>query len=499
MAARSAMHALQSIHDELWDPDRGMARYARGVTPGVDISALGLHSVRETALGALLDLQGGDLARAATALRNVLELQYPISAHPWSGTFPVAAEQPEPPGDDAIEWVHYDPNWRQFLGCILALAALHHGESLPADITAGITAALARCAAGEPEERIAEWYTNPNLMHAWLLAHVGRLHGDDDLAAAGERRARRCVERFERFGDVDEYNSPTYDGIDLFALGLWVAHPPSPAFEQAGNALLAGLGSRITTLFDPELATTCGPYIRAYGITLARYVSLTGLWIDIATQIDVRAGTILPPTLDQDTDHVHDLYFLPALQLVAPAVLPHLDVRPVTAERSHQQSFGRAHAESLLRPGLAIGWDHGRRHQESLDQYVPFSAHVLDHRTATISALGVMLPDETAWIDCRRVDDLRWELRAQARADSVGLRLVGTSRAGITNDVEALRAVFGPAELRFDVAATTMAPSATHYGDELHLTWSRSDIRVEILVHVDGAEPGSTSTNPSDF
>ena len=83
--------ALRALHDELWDAERGMDRYAPGVAPGVDISSLHLHAVRETANGAFLDLQDGNVERAVTALRSVLALQYPISDRPWSGTFPTSA------------------------------------------------------------------------------------------------------------------------------------------------------------------------------------------------------------------------------------------------------------------------------------------------------------------------------------------------------------------------------------------------------------------------
>ena len=73
------------MRDELWDAERGMDRYAPGVAPGVDISSLKLHAVRETALGAFLDLGDGRVERAVTALRSVLALQYPDSPWPWSG------------------------------------------------------------------------------------------------------------------------------------------------------------------------------------------------------------------------------------------------------------------------------------------------------------------------------------------------------------------------------------------------------------------------------
>ena len=127
----SPIDAFRAVHEELWDPDRGMDRFAPGVVPGVDIAPFDLHSVRETALGAFLDLEDGNVDRAITAIGNVLALQYPDSDRPWSGTFPVTAEQHDPPDTGAVEWVHYDPNWRQFLGCILAMCAIDHGAVIP--------------------------------------------------------------------------------------------------------------------------------------------------------------------------------------------------------------------------------------------------------------------------------------------------------------------------------------------------------------------------------
>jgi hypothetical protein len=465
------LDALRAIHDELWDAGRGMDRFAPGVVPGVDLSSLNLHSVRESALGAFLDLEDGNVERAVVELRHVLELQYPASEWPWSGTFPVTAEQHDPPGADAVEWVHYDPNWRQFLGCILALTDIHHRSSLPADVAAAIDGALRRCVDGEPDDRIAPWYTNPNLMHAWLLGHVGATSGDAALIAAGELRVGRIVERFERHGDIDEYNSPTYDGIDLFALALWVMHPPTSTWQRSGLAMVERVGRRIGTLYHPRFGTTCGPYIRAYGLAPDRYVSLAGVAFHVAGQ---PADRVLPPVLDPDTVHVHDLYFLPVLARLAPAFVDHLDLREVTSPRHHVQRFTAAGAESLLRADLAVGWEHGRRHEASLDQYVPFSAHVEVGGTTTW--LGIMVPAETAWVDCRRLADLDCEIRAAARSRRVGLRVVTGSAAVLGSD----RVSVGPWDIEFDQAPDDVEERATAVGADVHLSWDADDIVVLI-------------------
>ncbi len=234
-------------------------RVAPGVTPGIDLSSLSLHAVRETALGAVVDLRAGNVERAAVALDRVLDHQYVEAGRPWSGTFKVVAEEAAPPGDGAVEWYHYDPNWRQFVGCTLAFVVAEHGGGLPGALATRIEDAIGRCVAGEPPSRIPDWYTNPALMHAWLEAWVGARKGDQALVAAGEARLGRVTARFDRAGDVDEYNSPTYDGVDLFALALWSRFPPTPRFEAEGARLGAAIGARISALYHPRLRAICGP------------------------------------------------------------------------------------------------------------------------------------------------------------------------------------------------------------------------------------------------
>lgn len=101
---------------------------------------------------------------------------------------------------------------------------------MPSDVTTAIDEALQRCVTGEPDDRIPRWYTNPNLMHVWLQGHVAATPGDRELRARAHNRLAGPMERLLRYGDVDEYNSPTHDGIDLLALGLWAMHPPTDGF-----------------------------------------------------------------------------------------------------------------------------------------------------------------------------------------------------------------------------------------------------------------------------
>jgi hypothetical protein len=470
----SPIDALRSLREELWDPERGMDRYAPGVAPGADISSLNLHAVRETANGAFLDLEDGKIDRAVAALRSVLALQYPLSDWAWSGTFPNSAEQPDPPGDDAVEWFHYDPNWRQFLGVTLALCAIVHGPSLPGDVADGITDALRRCVAGEPDDRIPRWYTNPYLMHTWLQGHVAMITGDTELRAASHLRLAVPMERLLRYGDLDEYNSPTYDGIDLLALGLWAMYPPTDGFRAAASTMLPQVGARISKLYHHRFGTSCGPYIRAYGLDPTAYVSMSGLLYSVCGEPPER---VLPTPLDADTVHPHDLYFLPLLEHLAPVLTPHLRFEPVVDERHHIQRFRTSVAESLLRPDVAVGWDSGRRHEASLDQYVPFTAHVAEADGAT-TTLGIMLPPETAWVDVERVADLEFVVRAVGRQGSVGLRIVG-EHVGISG---ADLVTVGSIQVGFAPPPASITESITPAGRQLLVNWSGDQVEARVTI-----------------
>ena len=374
-----------------------MDRYCPGrAAPGVDISSLNLHAVRETANGAFLDLQDGNVERAVTALRSVLALQYPLSGPPVERNLPDSAEQPEPPGDFAVEWIHYDPNWRQFLGVTLALCEIVHGPVAPRRRddgdqrcrralrrrgTDGSNSALVH--EPEPHARVAagpRCCDDGRSRAARRGPHTAR---DSDGAPAALRRPRRVqlanVRRHRSAGDRVVGEVPAdgrlrCSGIDDAARRSATALPRSTTVASAPPA-------------DRTSAPTGWPR------------PSTSRCRDCCTRCAAnRTETVLPSPITADTIHVHDLYFLPLLDHVAPVLTPHLRLSAVDGERHHVQRFRDSVAESLLRPDLAVGWDQGRLHEASIDQYVPFTAHVAEP-DGTTTAFGLMLPSETASID----------------------------------------------------------------------------------------------------
>jgi len=97
---------------------------------------------------------------------------------------------------------------------------------------------------------------------------------------------------------------------------------------------------------------------------------------------------------------------------------------------------------------------------------VPFSAHFdVDGEP---SAVGVMVPEDTAWIDVRRAGDLEFELTAAGRADRVGVRVVVGSVAAVSSR----RIVGGRCRIEFDRSADERIETMTAVGAEVQLRWS---------------------------
>jgi hypothetical protein len=473
---------LRGIHEQAWNPTAGMVRMLPGMQPGE--GSRDTHIVRESALGAYLDLVDGHTRRACSLIDSVLAQQYSALGTPWQGTFRVRAEQPDPPPLDAIEWYHYDPNWRQFLGVILALCIIDFEDSLGTERSQRILNAIGSAIAGEPPSRIPDWYTNPNMLHAWLQSWYGQRVNDAELARSGTQRLATIDRRLEEAGDIDEYNSPTYDGIDLFAAGLWATFPPTEQFRLSAMNVIAAITGRLNILYDRPLGAICGPHLRAYGLDMNRYVSLIGIWLAIAGEA---AAHVLPAPLDATSVHVHDLYFLPCFKRVAAEVLPLLELGRGEA-RQHRQRFGHIVASSSIVNGVALGAESGRLPDFAKDQYMPVTAHAVDSY-GSVGRLGLKLGWLTGAIDAAITSPTTMSgiLNAapiNSRCDVVVL----TSNAPTVNG-PALHV--GPIEIIFDPAPAHMDVDSGPAGVSTRLTFTTR--RVEFRLAITNRENDATS------
>ncbi|MEJ7585649.1 MAG: hypothetical protein WKF43_16560, partial [Acidimicrobiales bacterium] len=328
-----------------------------------EVPAPGLHLLPQTAWYAagLLHRAGpGDHERALAALGAVLDHQYEAPGEVWHGTFTLVHESAQPrPG--ARMWVDYDPNWRQFIGSTLLLILRCFGATLDAALVARIDRALRLAVEGEPPGRITDSYSNISLMHAYVEVEAGHRLEEPGWVAAGEDRARRVAVLYDRFGAFEEYNSPTYYGIDLLALGLWRGHSSSTVLTDVGARLEAALWCDAVRWYHADLGNVAGPFTRSYGMDMGRYVAAWSLWLWAAVGRE-RAPL---PALDRPLEHGMDLTLGPLVALIGAAVPPgaraHLEVfsgeRMVTQRLSAPEKGDRV-AAAWRGPDSMLGAAH---------------------------------------------------------------------------------------------------------------------------------------------
>ena len=356
--------------DPLLDPATDLVWNPPGSLDDEGVPGRTLHQVPQSAWH-LLDLAARGDERVPDAVDALLALQYRAPGTPWHGTFARFAEAPVPT-EGAVEWEDYDPNWRQFVGIALQLLLAHHGTAVDTWRRQRIEDAIALAAEGEQRSgRLHWWYTNIALQHAWFLVEAGR-------TAEGEELAERVVEGWREHRSFQEFNSPTYDGVDLWALALWRGHSSSDRLRAWGAELEAGLWRTVADRYHAGLRNLAGPYTRAYGLDLDRYVGKVGLLVAGAAGVDVAP---LPSLDDEVIAHGHDLQSLPALALAPPAVDDDVlaDLRAFRGERSVHDVIStwptRREATAWLGDDVTIGAEDGDSDWMGWYQFVAGTVH----------------------------------------------------------------------------------------------------------------------------
>lgn len=436
------------------------------------------HSVRGTAwyaLGLLTRNGSGDTARACRALGGVLDAQFDDPAAVYYGTFRRAPEEPAPPAAPVV-WRDYDPNWREFIGTVFVLILADHAARLPAPLVARMETALRRATEGAIARAVPAAYTNIALMSAFLMCDSGARFGEPAWQAAGETLAREVTRLFRAHDTFGEYNSPTYYGVDLFALALWRGDLAAPALREPGAAMEAALWREIARFYHAGLRNLCGPYDRSYGMDMTRYAALVGLWTWVAVGRERAAF----PDPSRPFDHAGDFGFGPLIARVGAAVpadvLPHLyrfagerQVERVITTEPHRV------ATAWLGERLMLGAEDGNMGVANKGQFHPGTAHW-------------QCPDgSVGWLRVRHT------VPVSARA-STGLLAVTCSAVPVGDAITfeiaaagATAAMIGPNHWRLPgvtIAVTTDAPAPTITATDSALT-----VRYAFAVPVTDAPP----------
>ncbi|HEV2124650.1 MAG TPA: hypothetical protein VGW38_18005 [Chloroflexota bacterium] len=169
-----------------------------------------VHVTRDSlwyAAGLFLRDQPGDRTRALRAIESTLETQFITPGTPHYGSYKRSPEEPEPPAESVV-WKHFDPNWREFCGTMLAAFLQDFGEALPPDLTQRIDVSLQHAAAGALARNVPASYTNIALMSAFMLRYAGDRFDRAEWRDAGEVLAAEVYRLYQQDETFPEYNSP---------------------------------------------------------------------------------------------------------------------------------------------------------------------------------------------------------------------------------------------------------------------------------------------------
>jgi hypothetical protein len=137
---------------------------------------------------------------------------------------------------------------------------------------------------------------------------------------------------FHEHNSFNEYNSPTYYGVDIYGLALWRSYGSTSDIRNLGTNIEATLWTDIADFYHPGLRNIAGPYDRSYGMDMETYVAFTGVWM--RTLLPANKAPLPIPT--PGTDHLPDLWFAPQVVI--------LGANPPAEALSKIRTFSGEHA-----------------------------------------------------------------------------------------------------------------------------------------------------------
>ncbi len=228
----------------------------------------GTRSATFHTIGMLLRNRAADRENAQMIIRELLDLQYNTPGEPFHGVWRTG-----------VSTDRRDQNWREFVGTGLIVAREHFGEVMAPDLIRDIDAALVRAAEGAIQRDVSPEYTNIALMSAFLLDYTGHLVSNPGFRERGRSKAGAILDLFSRYNTFTEFNSPTYYGVNLMALGMWRELGKSVELRDGARTIESALWADIARFYHAGLKNLCGPYTRSYGMDMTRYNALLGMCI----------------------------------------------------------------------------------------------------------------------------------------------------------------------------------------------------------------------------
>lgn len=315
------------------------------------------HSV-----GMLYRNAGADQKNAQLIMRRLLDLQHNVPGEDLHGMWRTGLNSDRK-----------DQNWREFVGTGFIVARANFGNVLDPDLVQGIDVALVRASEGALQRNVSPGYTNIALMSAFLLDYTGHLVSNDVFINAGQSKAKAIRDLFFEHQTFTEFNSPTYYGTNLMALGMWRELAQSEDLRLWAQEIEAVFWNHIAQFYHAGLKNMCGPYVRGYGMDMTEYNALVGMCIGLG--LDNWEQTPLPNTKDRAFEWAYAPVF--ALLNVHPPkdLLPQFkhftQPREILDHIAYRKKVFQAQA--VLEPTWMMGAATGMRRR--WDQHCPGTVH----------------------------------------------------------------------------------------------------------------------------
>ncbi|KAK8022207.1 hypothetical protein PG993_012974 [Apiospora rasikravindrae] len=288
--AQSLLDESMDFMDKIYDRDAGYLYYFYYPL------AAGQHETRSSmwyATGLLQRNRGDDVEQAVRIIRNIIGDQEKNETLQWFGDYTVYPEQPTVGHGDykPVIYNSWDPNWRGFVGTNLIVIYEEFGSILPGDVKQLILDSLYNATIGDSyrvggvdDDNLYPSYSNPAIMRAIASGWTGRKCGDANMTAAGETYAHEVLDLFDQNGGtLSEFNSGTYMGVSLYGLTLWAKYMPAGEEDSVmgahGARMIRQIWETAGQMYNANLGNLAGPWDRAYGYDMNKYVAIFSLYI----------------------------------------------------------------------------------------------------------------------------------------------------------------------------------------------------------------------------
>ncbi|KAI4694625.1 hypothetical protein J4E81_006223 [Alternaria sp. BMP 2799] len=280
--ATGLLHESMDWMDMYYDNERGYLF-------SLDAAAL-THDTRSSvwyAAGLMARNEADDVEQAVRIVKNVIGGQFKNESEQWYGDYQIYPEEPTVGTEQypAVIYNSWDPNWRGFVGTTFVVMLEEFPHLLPQDVQDYILESLFNTTIGDSyrvggvdDDNLYPAYSNPSIMRAFVSGYVGRRANDSNMTTAGEAYAKEVIDLFVRDNTLSEFNSGTYAGVSLFALTLWAKYMPGDSIMgEYGPKMIRDTWSVLGELYHADLKNVAGPWDRAYGFDMNRYLSILAL------------------------------------------------------------------------------------------------------------------------------------------------------------------------------------------------------------------------------